>query len=311
MRPISSSLRLLLIGAVPLLVACSGGPKAVSLPPQTLTDERLPQEEPLPAPTSEEEKRLLAESEPDFVDSEELNRDPARNSSPNEISPSDEPPPELTDRDSDADTERSRARTIVIVENTDDSEISSQKLVQASRAEQARRETAPPPVAVITNDNLSQSAEGGQLVVAEVVPERPQTPIPLSADEHYWRDGARERRLAWRDAVEEVGRLEAEVAGLRRSFYAEDDPFYRDSELKPAWDRSLENLAMAREDVLTREAELAAFLETGRLAGALPGWLREGLDLEPEQATLASERRRAGDEREPRVVDEDAWEDEP
>jgi hypothetical protein len=30
------------------------------------------------------------------------------------------------------------------------------------------------------------------------------------------------------------------------------------------------------------QKELADFLEEGRVAGALPGWLREGLDEEPE-----------------------------
>ena len=44
---------------------------------------------------------------------------------------------------------------------------------------------------------------------------------------------------------------------------------------------------MTRPDTSTRVAtkgaeEVAAFLEEGRRAGALPGWLREGIELEPE-----------------------------
>ena len=35
-------------------------------------------------------------------------------------------------------------------------------------------------------------------------------------------------------------------------------------------------------EVEARQEELAQFLEEGREAGALPGWLREGIDLEPE-----------------------------
>ena len=35
---------------------------------------------------------------------------------------------------------------------------------------------------------------------------------------------------------------------------------------------------------MAAKAELEAFLEEGRRAGALPGWLREGAEQEPETA---------------------------
>lgn len=301
-----------------LLSSACSQTTALTLNPQTLTDTRLPESPTEPAPASAEEARLVDTSKPDIVNPAEISQtapDSTPASRPQASQAPTEEPPQLSEEAEDPATARSKRFTTVIVANTpQESQTSSERLVAASRAEQVRREQSPTPVAVITNDNLAESAEGGQLTIAPVVAERPESaqPIPPAADEEYWRQGVLERRLAWRDAVADVERLEAEVSGFRRSFYAEDDPFYRDSEIKPSWDRSLENLALARERVMTSEAELTAFLEFGRTSGALPGWLREGLDLEPDkQESLAAERRRAGDQREPRVVDEDDWENEP
>ncbi len=103
----------------------------------------------------------------------------------------------------------------------------------------------------------------------------------LARDETFWRDGVRERRRRLRRAVDEVLALEEQVAGLRLRFYAEDDPYVRDSRIKPAWDRSLERLHRARQDVSSYRRDLDEFLEAGHRAGALPGWLREAAELEP------------------------------
>ena len=62
------------------------------------------------------------------------------------------------------------------------------------------------------------------------------------AEEAYWRDRVLEIRLAWRDAADRVEELEGDVFHLRQRFYAEDDGFYRDSQIKPAWDRAVEQL---------------------------------------------------------------------
>jgi hypothetical protein len=78
-----------------------------------------------------------------------------------------------------------------------------------------------------------------------------------------------------------VDELEADVFNLRMRFYAEDDPFYRDAQIKPAWDHAIEELNATREEVGLRKQELQDFMEEGRVAGALPGWLREGIELEP------------------------------
>ena len=100
-------------------------------------------------------------------------------------------------------------------------------------------------------------------------------------DEAYWTGRAREIRQRWRQSADEVTALEKESAGLRWKFYAEDDPYVRDQQIKPEWDRVLDDLRRSRQDVRAFQAELADFLEEGRRAGALPGWLREGIELEP------------------------------
>jgi hypothetical protein len=168
-------------------------------------------------------------------------------------------------------------------------------LVEASRRERERkrRETDSPEGEkkrlVINDENLSEHAQG-QVTVASA-PEREEAgPADaledLAEDETYWRNGARERRLRLRRAADEVDELEEQVEDLRTRFYAEDDPYVRDGSIKPSWDRSLDRLRQAREDIGTYRQELDDFLEEGRQAGALPGWLREGLELEPDPAEL-------------------------
>ena len=181
-------------------------------------------------------------------------------------------------------------------------------LFAASRRERERR-AAVQAVEVINDENLAEKAKGGQITIAAPPP---PTPEEISAvarideqtlQEEFWRSTALRLRLAWKEAVDGIARLEEDAAGLRRRFYAEDDPFYRDNEIKPAWDHSLEDLARARtlaEDSATR---LAVLLDEGRMAGALPGWLREGREYEPIEKRPGPERRR-DDPREPKIVEE-------
>lgn len=102
-------------------------------------------------------------------------------------------------------------------------------------------------------------------------------------DEAYWRSGVLEIRRRWAQAVAEIERLEKETAELRWQFYSEDDAYYRDERIKPDWDRALDDLRRARQDARAFREELEQLLDEGRRAGALPGWLREGIELEPEE----------------------------
>lgn len=180
--------------------------------------------------------------------------------------------------------------TLVVIEDeAEDTPEHEMTLVESARAERERRNTTPKTEIVITDKNLSDYA-GAKLTISEG-PARVLTnenlgssgvdEDELALDEAYWRDRGLEIRLAWKEARENVDELEADVFNLRMRFYSEDDPFYRDAQIKPAWDHAIEELNATRQEVDLRKQELQDFMEEGRVAGALPGWLREGIELEP------------------------------
>ena len=167
------------------------------------------------------------------------------------------------------------------------SESGRRSLVEASRAERQRRGTAAPARVRIDDKNLHEFSDA-EVTFAEPRGDRPAESAALeraeevARSESYWRNRVLELRLDWRAAVEEARDLEAEVTSLRRSFYAEDDPYVRDGRIKPAWDRALDRLDTLRRAADGYRTELAAAIEEGRRDGAQPGWLREGIDLEPQ-----------------------------
>lgn len=159
-------------------------------------------------------------------------------------------------------------------------------LVEAARAERERRARSGPPVAVITDQNVAHSK--GKITVADpkkpaVAGEDAAAALRTIKDEQYWRSRALDIRTRLRQATDRVEDLELSAAGWRRRFYAEEDPYFRDGKIKPEWDRVLAQLEETRNEVETTRKELEDFLEEGRRAGALPGWLREGGELEPAE----------------------------
>lgn len=159
-------------------------------------------------------------------------------------------------------------------------------LAEAAARERQRRQQSGEPFVVINDANLKDHAVGqltfmeDQPAVAEEGEGNGQE--PAGPDEQYWRDRVRGIRQAWADAAGQVPALEERVAELRRRFYETDDGYYRDTRIKPAWDRAIDQIAQAQAEAEVHRAELQRALEEGRLAGALPGWLREGIELEPE-----------------------------
>lgn len=153
-------------------------------------------------------------------------------------------------------------------------------LVTAAKAERERRAGATPSKRVITNDTLAK-APPGEKPRATNLPAEPPVATVDGKDETYWRLRSRDLRQRWRDAVDEVAELESDADLLRRRFYAEADPYVRDGRIKPDWDRVLDRIGVMRDEAARRQEELVAHLEEGRRAGALPGWLREGAELEP------------------------------
>ncbi len=145
-------------------------------------------------------------------------------------------------------------------------------------------------MAVITDKNVTQSK--GHLTVADpkkpAVSEVDAATLQAVRDEQYWRSRALGIRTRLRQATDRVEDLELSAAGWRRRFYAEEDPYLRDGKIKPEWDRVLARLEETRNEVETSRKELDDFMEEGRRAGALPGWLREGGELEPVEEKPAT-----------------------
>lgn len=210
----------------------------------------------------------------------------------------------------------------VVVDPGEDGSSAPKTLVEAARAERERRATAGKPVAVITDKNLHEYAAKGQLTVADpkdskkktaTAPAPPTAAAPPAAsatdpmvrDEQYWRTHALEIRLRWRGVADEVKRLEQRSTELRQRFYSENDSFVRDNQIKPEWDRVVDRLRQARAEVDAARVELSAFLEEGRRANALPGWLREGEDQEPQEPAKKKDRLPAPQSIEPPVLGED------
>lgn len=161
-------------------------------------------------------------------------------------------------------------------------------LLEASSREKERRRRSEEAALVVTDDNLAEKAEGGRLTFAQSprgredqVAQAKEVLDGYAEQEEYWRNRARTIRTNWREAYDRIDELEADASVLRRRFYAEEDVALRDRDIKPAWDRTLELLKQARNTVDRSREELELMMEEGRRAGALEGWLREGIELEP------------------------------
>jgi hypothetical protein len=181
--------------------------------------------------------------------------------------------------------------TVVIDRGAESAEKGPKNLADAAREERERRSQAGRPVAVIDNQNLADFSRGQRLTVAEEGSPGAASPATAAVakaerDEVYWRERGLEIRRRWREAADRISELENQAEELRRRFYAADDPYVRDSQIKPDWDNALDELDSTRREVERSEAELEQYLDEGRRAGAFPGWLREGADLEPPRSPV-------------------------
>jgi hypothetical protein len=202
---------------------------------------------------------------------------------PAQSAPSSAPAPASSQK-----SEPSRDDTPVVVDPGGEDGGAQVNLVEAARAEKERRARAGQPVAVITDKTLPQYAAKGQITVADpkqgaagAAPAQGSATEEPVRDEAYWRATGLEIRQRWRRAADDVKELEQKSTELRQKFYLEGDTFTRDNQIKPEWDRVLDKLRQARLDAEAAEKELAQFLDEGRAAGVVPGWLREGEEEEP------------------------------
>lgn len=172
-------------------------------------------------------------------------------------------------------------------------------LAEASRLAKSRKGRHGPSVAEINDDNLHEYAEKGEVIVLESPPAAPvmgsQSQEESDAvtdepegerDETYWRRRALELRMGWRRTVDSILELQLEAAALRQQFYAEDDPYIRDGQVKPSWDRALDRLAQLEQRSEQYSNELEIFVEEGRRSDVPQGWLNEGWELEPTEDEL-------------------------
>ena len=180
-----------------------------------------------------------------------------------------------------------KPQTVVVIDEGNPDEIAEpQTLAEAAAAERDRRATAAKPVVRLDNKNLAEYGKDQKLTVASAKPASPdagqaETLDAQAREEEKWRSRGLEIRKRWRDAVDRIDELEAKAEGLRRRFYAADDPYVRDGQIKPEWDKTLDDLDLARREAERGAEEVDAYMKEGREAGALPGWLREGIELEP------------------------------
>lgn len=215
-----------------------------------------------------------------------------------------------------------RQELIVVDEGSGAVRPSPGELARTTRRETAGQGSSPR----ITNDNLADYARRGQVTMSGTpVAGKPAAgeageaaagagtadAVEPVRDEAWWRGRAREIREEWRRTVDEIDELEAAAADLRWRFYAEDDPWVRDGDVKPEWDRALDRLSEARRRLEEYPRQLDELVEEGRREGALPGWLREGIELEPAPEELPGAAADPAEPVEPREVDEtspgDGW----
>lgn len=317
---------LMLTVLVLLTVACAGRPAPQALPPQTMAP---------PAPeTGEEPLSNIAETaadttEPLATGMEPTPPPPTSLESPDfvmvEESPTTAENPEAARSDDPEDP-----LTVVLDPGTDEA-AQPRSLFEASRAEKDRRQEVGESEIVLTNKTLKDYSKGnltfmegeeaeGEAAIVEESGETDETEDAETADadqealdEEYWRNRVLDIRTLWRQSLDRMEVLESDIGRLRTEFYAEDDPFYRDAQIKPAWDQALIELEDARRDAETSQRDLEDAMEEGRRAGALPGWLREGIELEPTVEEL-EELQPPSDSRvhepsEPVILEEDGGDD--
>ena len=204
----------------------------------------------------------------------------------------------------------------VISEGTEETQPT---LIEASRMAKARKRNDGDsrPVIEITDENLKEFSNGGQVFVLEAgesanlesaetgkagtpldeAGRKPETLREVAAAEEgspeaerelFWRQSVTELRLALRHALDDLRRLELESSMLRQQYYSEVDPFVRDSEIKPRWDRSLDQLRTLRKSANEDHDALSSLLAEAKKAGVASAWLggEDDLALLEEAARL-------------------------
>ena len=209
-----------------------------------------------------------------------------------QVAPQLEPPPQLPPPIRKVQPARSSSVKVIDPGGVEEKPKTLLEASQLAKAQKARNPSEP--VAEITDENLHEYAEGAEIIIMESAPAAPplgQNDPPSARsetentgglqDERYWRDGALKIRMGMRRTLDDIADLELETAALRQQFYAEEDLYIRDHQIKPAWDRALDRLSLLKQRAHRYESELSSFVDSGQQLGVRQGWLNEGWELEP------------------------------
>jgi len=163
-------------------------------------------------------------------------------------------------------------------------------------AHETRDGAAPPDAGTVTinNKSLVKNTSKGKVSSSKaVVPTGKTAPTPfpttevapavvpvadaasLAGGEAHWKETAAKARKRVADDKSRVAELEAATKKLENDFYAWDDGQYRDRVIKPAWDHAKSELTDAKNELADAEKDLGDLPEKARVAGAMPGWIRE------------------------------------
>lgn len=200
-------------------------------------------------------------------------------------------------------------------------------LIEASRMAKAKKknEGEVRPLIEITDENLRDYSSQGQVFlvesgaseataapasVAEAVVAEESDAVPVavagetdsnsggSADrELFWRQSVSELRTGLRRSIEDLRRIELESTLLRQQFYSETDPFVRDNEVKPRWDRALDQLTSLRKKAKEDHNALTSLLAEAKKSGISPEWLQDGTSTELTEEELRLINGSAGSQR--------------
>lgn len=161
------------------------------------------------------------------------------------------------------------------------------KLSKENRKDQPPRKS----LGTITNETLSKGApatpgKGASAKASSGKPPRSSaaatpTPVALAVErddkgrsEADWRALVGRQRAIVANGEARVRELDTKTKQLENDFYAMSDGNRRDAVVKPAWDRSREELTKARQELDDARKVLEGLSEDARKSNAPPGWLR-------------------------------------
>jgi hypothetical protein len=171
---------------------------------------------------------------------------------------------------------------------------SGQSLADVVRvSKEARKDQKPKKsLGTITNETLHKgtsttsttavTAKGASKTPAASTARKEPTPAPTydvprddqGRSEAQWKATMDHARSLVGDGERRVRELETKSKQLENDFYAQSDGYRRDGVIKPAWDKSRDDLAKARVDLDAARKSLEDLSEDARRSNAPPGWLR-------------------------------------